>query len=102
MLSTKKIEMYKLLLNRYIGSIALIIAIIGGGWYAAHKWHYWPAEAQQELINILGTTVNNLEVNLTRCRDDKTVIEFESFFEGGGDIETDNNADDNIFLKRMP
>jgi len=94
--------MYKLLLNRYTGSIALIIAIIGGGWYAAHKWHYWPLEERQEIINILGITVNNLEVNLTRCQDNKTVIEFESFFEGGGDIETADNADDNIFLKRMP
>jgi len=29
------------------------------------------------------------------------VIEFESFFEGGGNVETADNADDNIFLKRL-
>jgi len=93
--------MYKILFSRYALTIALIVAIIGGGWYAAQKWHYWPLEERQEIINTLGTTVNSLEINLTRCQDDKIVTEFESFFEGGGGVETDNNADDNIFLKRM-
>jgi len=101
MLSTKKSGMYKILFSRYALAAALVIAIIGGGWYTVQKWHYWPLEERQEIINTLGTTVNNLEINLTRCRDDKTVIEFESFFEGGGNVETADNADDNIFLKRL-
>ena len=89
-----------LLINKYTAIVAIIIFIIGIGWYRINKWHYKPFKEQQQLITILSTTVNNLEVDLDKCKADSSVMKFESFFEGGGNIEATDTSN-NVFLKRV-
>ena len=52
------------------------------------------------MLVVYGTKINNLEVDLAKCKADSVVTDFEAFFEGGGNVEI-NDASSNIFLKRV-
>lgn len=90
---------FNFLLNRYVWYFIGTAIIIGSVWYSLQTWHYAPLKERDAMLVVYGTKINNLEVDLIKCVDDSVVVEFESFFEGGGDVEGTNGSDSNIFLK---
>ena len=92
--------MPSLLFNKYFIGLVGIIALVG----SLYSLYYFkcakPIVDRDKMLTVYGIKINNLEVDLDKCKADSAVTDFESFFEGGGNVETGNTGD-NIFLKRV-
>ena len=87
-------------MNKYVASIIMAIVALGGLYGVYYIKCVKPMADRDKMLITYGTTINNLEVDLDKCKADSVVRDFESFFEGGGNVETGNTGD-NIFLKRV-
>ena len=87
------------------GSIALVIALIGGGWYILNDWHYAPLKAQkktisQQIISLQaqGRTIKSLGEQITKIMEENKVTGFEEYFGGYADANNSQiNGTDLIF-----
>lgn len=74
---------------------AFIVLLIVGVYYF---YHYLPISDLQEDVKQLkfevftkDTKINNLHLEIIKCKDDQKVKEFESYFEGLANEESDIN-----------